>query len=1089
MALKTSDVKVLSQEEHILTRPDTYVGAVEITEKEFFVVKDIKNLDKPKIEKKTVKYIPAFVKIFDEVLTNASDHVQRGGNVKNIKVNITSDWKITVWNDGSGIPIEKHKQYDKYVPEIIFGTLLSGSNFNDNEERYGAGRNGLGAKLTNLFSKKFIVDCADGKKSFYQEYDNNMSIKSTPKIKSHSKSYTEITYIPDLKRLPADKCAEDTMKVIVKRVIDIAAYNPKVKVWLNDKLINIQSVKDWAEMHINEGAELFTEKLNDKWEIALSASSKDSFEQTSIVNGNSTWIGGTHVDYIMGNIVKRLTEDLTRGNKGIKIKSQDIKSKFLLFLICKIPNPTFDTQTKENMTLKMKDEFTKNCDLSDKLYKQLMKSEIIENILNWVQMKEQMELNKMNKKAAGKTIRIDKLVDAHKAGTSDGWKCALALSEGDSAKNTVVSGLSVVGRDYWGVFPLKGKPLNVRDAVISKITQNDEISKILQIIGLVPGKKYTSVAELRYGKIVFFTDADTDGVHIKGLLINLIHKMWPELLQLGFCYEFITPIVIAKKNKDKKEYYNLSNYIEDKKKGKLDGYTIKYYKGLGTIQSDEIKEMFKNIDKHLIRFNYVESRDNDDIDMLFNKTRVQNRKDWLLTYKGEIVPEKFGKPNQIKDFIDNEFIQFSTADNIRSIPNIMDGLKPSQRKIIYAAFKRNGLKDEIKVAQFGAYAAEVSSFHHGENSMMTSIVSMAQDFIGTNNINLLEPKGQFGTRLNPDGHASPRYIFTKMNPLTNLIYRKEDETILNYLNDDGQPIEPEYYLPIIPMVLVNGAVGIGTGWSTDIPKYDPDALIKVIKKKIEKPVVKYRINPWYKDFLGDIEWNDEKQCYTSKGVFERTKRGIIITELPIDVWTEKYVGFLDTLCDNKVIKNYIDNSTDKHVNIEVIFNDDMIDEQIYSNLKLTTNISINNIHTFVGTKIVKWESVEQLLNYWFDIRLKAYETRKNAWVAVLKDQLSKLNNLHRFILAVIDEEIVINNRKRDVIVKDLEKGKFDKVNDSFDYLLNIPIYNFTKEKVDEIKEKLKDKKEELKEYSAMTPGQIWIKDLEELEKGLKSAGY
>ena len=172
-----------------------------------------------------------------------------------------------------------------------------------------------------------------------------------------------------------------------------------------------------------------------------------------------------------------------------------------------------------------------------------------------------------------------------------------------------------------------------------------------------------------------------------------------------------------------------------------------------------------------------------------------------------------------KDFINKEMIHFSIYDCERSIPNLMDGLKTSLRKILYSSFKKN-LTTEIKVAQFSGYVSEQSGYHHGEASLNGAIVGMAQDYVGSNNINLLLPNGQFGTRLQGGkDSASERYIFTQLNQITRYIYRKEDDPVLEYLEDDGDPVEPRYYVPIVPMVLVNGGKGIGTGFSTDILSY------------------------------------------------------------------------------------------------------------------------------------------------------------------------------------------------------------------------------------------------------------------------------
>jgi DNA topoisomerase-2 len=353
----------------------------------------------------------------------------------------------------------------------------------------------------------------------------------------------------------------------------------------------------------------------------------------------------------------------------------------------------------------------------------------------------------------------------------------------------------------------------------------------------------------------------------------------------------------------------------------------------------------------------------------------------------------------------------------------------------------------------------------------------------------LWPSGQFGSRLNPDASASPRYIFTYLNTLTPLIFRKEDDRILNYLDEDGQSIEPEFYLPIIPTLLVNGSDGIGTGWSTNISKYNPLSLIKVIKKKIEKPNIKYNINPDFKGWTGELDWNDEKYCYVTKGVYARTKKGVLVTELPINVWTEKYVTFLDGLCDDKKIKNYIDNSTDNTIHIDVHLWDETKDVEIESLLKLTSNISLNNMHTFLDNKIVKWGSTEEMLDAWFDIRLKYYKTRKASWIEVLGQQYDKYYNILCFIQAVINGDIVVNNRKKDQLVKELADMEFVKIDDKFDYLLNIPVYHFTKEKFDEYKAMAKEMKSELALYRSMKPEDIWLKDLGELETALKKAGY
>jgi DNA topoisomerase-2 len=279
-----------------------------------------------------------------------------------------------------------------------------------------------------------------------------------------------------------------------------------------------------------------------------------------------------------------------------------------------------------------------------------------------------------------------------------------------------------------------------------------------------------------------------------------------------------TPILKAKKNGQEKLFYNDGEYNLWKQQNDTKGWHIKYYKGLGTSTSKEFKEYFAH--KKIVYFNHEGTSSDNVIDMVFNKKRSEERKDWLSGYDRNSYLDTNNTSVSYTDFINKELIHFSKYDCERSIPNLMDGLKISLRKILYSAFKKN-LTSEIKVAQFSGYVSEQSGYHHGEASLNAAIVGMAQDFVGSNNINLLLPNGQFGTRLQGGkDSASERYIFTQLSPLTRLIYRKEDDPILEYLEDDGFPVEPRFYVPIIPMILVNGGKGIGTGFSTDILSYD-----------------------------------------------------------------------------------------------------------------------------------------------------------------------------------------------------------------------------------------------------------------------------
>ena len=407
-----------------------------------------------------------------------------------------------------------------------------------------------------------------------------------------------------------------------------------------------------------------------------------------------------------------------------------------------------------------------------------------------------------------KNIRgIPKLIDANFAGTTKSADCTLILCEGDSAKAGIVSGLSKDDRNTIGIYPMKGKMFNVRGESISKIGDNKEINEIKQILGLEHEKEYTEEdvkTKLRYGKVLFMTDQDLDGSHIKGLGINVFEAEWQSLIEIPeFLGYMNTPILKAEKGGVCKEFYNEGEFELWKKENDVKGWRIKYYKGLGTSTSKEFKEYFAK--KKIVVFESTGHGSKQMIDMVFNKKRSDDRKEWLATYNRELYLDTSKSSVTYEEFINNDLIHFSKYDNDRSIPNLVDGLKISLRKILYSAFKKK-LTNEIKVAQFSGYVSEQSGYHHGEASLNGAIIGLAQNFVGSNNINLLDPKGQFGTRLlGGKDSASERYIFTQLNKLTRLIFPAEDDPILTYLNDDGTQVEPIYYVPIIPMILVNGS--------------------------------------------------------------------------------------------------------------------------------------------------------------------------------------------------------------------------------------------------------------------------------------------
>ena len=1063
--------KKYTQIEHILARPGMYIGDTKCTSEECWIVNTETNV----AEFKLCKWNPGIFKIFDEILVNATDEVQRNNAVKCIKIEI-SDKFISVYND-SGIPIEIHPEYNIYIPELIFANLLTSSNYDDTVKRTTGGLNGLGAKLTAIFSKTFIVETAKSGKKYTQTYEKNLNVIGKPVITSSTKEYTKITFYPDFEKFGVEQISDDTTKVLIKRVFDICAITPKsVDVFLNGKKLPIKNFSDYISVYIGPiKTNPRAIQENPRWKVSVSAS-QNGFNCISFVNGICTSDGGSHVDHVINPIIKKLTEVIQEKHKNLTIKPQYIKDNLFVFINCFIDNATYSSQTKEKHITKVSD-FGSKFTHTDDFISQIAKLGIIDSILAIAEAKEKKSLQKTDGKKIGR-ILIPKLDDANKAGTKDSKNCTIIFTEGDSAKATAISGLSVVGRDHYGVFPLRGKLLNTKTATYSQLANNEEINNIKKIIGLQTGKKYKSVSELRYGKILIMTDADTDGFHIKSLIVNFIGDGWPELLKTDFISSLITPIVKVTHKNLIIPFYNISDYNSWKEKNDSSRFKIKYYKGLGTSTTLEAKEYFKEM--KTLDYKSCSEEDDKYLTLAFSKTESDSRKKWILDNikNPETLDYTICKVD-IKTLINKELVLFSIADNVRSIPNFIDGMKPSQRKVIFACIKKN-LTTEIKVSQLSGYVSEVSSYHHGEASLQDTIINLAQNFVGSNNVNLLEPIGQFGSRLfGGKDSASPRYIFTNLSKNFKDLFNSEDFNLLDYLDDDGFSIEPRYYVPTLPVILINGAKGIGTGFSTDIPCFNPEDIKNRLLKLTENEDCEIEeLTPWYKGFTGKII-KVENNKWTSHGTYEVKGNKITITELPIGTWTEDYKLFLDKLETDEVIYSYKNNSTDTTIHFELSISLENIIEwtnnrEIEKKLKLISHISGKNMYVFdEHDKIVKMESAEEIIYRFWRIRNEYYIKRQKYLVNKIKHELDILISKITFINDVINENIKVFRQKLDFINSQLEIKKYSKIENSYKYLTDMKIHSFSEDTISILTEKMNTLTHEYTTISNMTLKDFW----------------
>jgi len=1160
MAQKTLDVKYQKHNlrDHIYELPDTYVGSVEPTPMDTYIFND----ETKKMTKTPITYVPGLYKIFDEVLVNSIDHTMRlkaeaakgtkGAadikQVKNIKVDVNKETGyVEVWNDGDGIDIAEHPVHKVYIPEMIFGELLTSTNYDKEEEKLWGGKNGYGAKLANIFSKEFIVETVDHrtKLSYAQRFFDNMKSKEKPKIKSAASKapFTRIRFLPDYARFGMKGLTEDMFQLFRKRAYDACATtDASVNIYFNGEKLEAKDFEKYVDLYLGskEDRPRVFEACNDRWAVVVTVSESSSFEQVSFVNGICTLRGGKHVDHIVNQVTKGLADLISQKQKK-DVKQQHLKENLMVFVKALVANPAFDSQTKETLTTQVS-AFGSKCELGAKFIEKVFKTTgIVEKAVSLTDFHDQKKLAKTDGKKQTRVL-VPKLDDANHAGTKHSKDCTLILTEGDSAKTMAIAGLSVVGRDKYGVFPLRGKILNVKDAAVKKILENEEITNLKKILGLEQGKNYADVGSLRYGRIMVMCDQDVDGSHIKGLLFNVFQSLWSSLYKMpGFMTSMLTPIVkiTNKPTGVITQFYNLTDYENwktevEKTKNGLRPYAIKYYKGLGTSTAAEAKEYFHDL--KITTYKYTGEASDEGLDLAFNKKRADDRKKWLMRYNRDNVLDYKDPSVPYEQFVHKDLIHFSNRDLERSINHMCDGLKESMRKIVFGCFKRKLFTNEIRVAQLAAYISEHSAYHHGEASLQQAIITMAQNFVGSNNVNLLSPNGQFGTRIQGGSDAaSPRYIHTVLTPLARKLFREEDAAILKYMDDDGMQIEPDYYIPVLPSVLMNGALGIGTGFSTNVPCFNPNDVAAICLKLIdnldkESPNMTTRedlvtasrivdiatlpeIHPWYLGFKGTITAHKEGS-YQSTGVWKwLDDLTVEITELPVGTWTEDYKDFLMGILANgstllRDVENQYSDKTARFILHMYPGVRAKIEGKFATEFKLTTtkNMSLGNIHLYNDKGAIhKFKDVLEIVRMWTKVRLEKYYERKQHMLKKLAGKLQMLNAKCRFIQDIIDGKVLVMNKKSKDVDEQLTKLGYPKLSDAeesdspqasvtgdeagpstsaitavaqdYTYLTKMPIYQLTFEKKQALEKQATATDAELQAMKAKTIQAMWREEI------------
>lgn len=1282
---------------HVLQRPGMYVGSVESERACVFLY----DAERKAMEKREIDYIPGLYKIFDEIVTNAIDHATRlqqqhlaststttgaeestVARVRNIRVDIdrSTGW-IEVFNDGDGIDVAMHPEHELWIPEMIFGHMLTSANYDDEsgEERVVGGQNGLGAKCCNIFSRTFELETVDATrhKIYTQTFSNNMADKTQPVIKScRKKPYTRVRFLPDYERfgLPGG-LSDDMAALFAKRVTDACALTAAdVNVYLNGTKLEAKTFERYADMYLGGRTEhpRVYEKVGDRFEVVATYNTGTGLEHVSFVNGVWTLRGGRHVDYLATQVSRRVCELLQQRRKMEHLKPQHVKDRLMLFVRCTIPNAAFDSQSKETMTTPVS-KWGSKPEMSDGFYDRLCKTGIAELLQEASDDAASKALKQTDGKKKTVLRGIPKLHDAADAGTKKSQQCSLILTEGDSALAMAISGRSVVGSSKWGAMPLKGKLINVRDASNKKIADNEELNVLKKILGLESGRKYEDASDLRYGRIVIMSDQDPDGAHIRALVCNWIACQWPSLLaQPGFVTTLLTPIVKAYKTGEPAlEFYCLPDYERWKRDNDTKGWRIKYYKGLATSTSVEAKEYFKKM--RLVEYRREDEADDEALDLAFNRKRADERKAWLEAYDESKVLDYERAEVSYRELVHRDLVHFSQYDLERSIPSMVDGLKVSQRKVLYACFASNLVRGEVRVSTLASDTTARAHYNHGETSLQGAIVGMAQDFVGSNNVNLLQPNGQFGClapdtevlrwdgsvaqakdiavgdllvgddgaprrvlrttsgmddmyrvsmltgesyvvnsqhiltlRRNDtfdivdikltdflalpaaerDGYSavkntvpigwteeeraricnawlgegrpgmlsgstgtliitarfpirveeleygpfcgwqvdgnerflladftvthnsrlqggkdagSPRYIHTLLSPATPRIFPRADDAVLEWREDDGHRVEPRHYAPILPMVLVNGALGIGTGFSTSVPSYDPRTLMDALRslltgerapEELPEPV------PWYRGFKGRIEETTTPGKYVSHGAYERiAPTKLRITELPVGTWTEDYKLFLEELCEKCADLKGIDNEyTDEVAQFVITFaSEGALTSRLASPADFETEfklvsrpITTSNMYLYNEKgQIRKYASARDIIAAYYRVRLDYYGRRREAVLAQLEAESVVIGAKVRFIQSVIDGEVVLYDADAEAVAARLEELAFPKQRGDadggdYDYLLRMAMSSVTAERKRVLLQEHERLMARIERLRGSTPASLWLEELDAL---------
>jgi len=1091
----------LSDIEHVLLRPGMYLGDMSLTKRQ--VVVYYQN----KLFNSEVIHPPALAQLFLEGIGNAADNVWKSRKYnldpKTIDIFINHEM-VSIRNYGRAIPVEKNEQ-GIWVPQMIFGNLRSGSNYNDDEKRYFIGMNGMGIKLANIFSKEFRLKCGDPERrcTYEQVWNNNMTQCSEPIITPYNgEGYVEISFYPDFNRFgmqgydEISYCIYKAIAIMISFTCQITVnftqgYEPSTNLQPVNEQYNIKSIKEYANLffEVKAGNSIVHShedvKTGVSYELCLVDTPNSSISM-SFVNGIITAEGGVHVDEAYREIVQKIIEVVGKLAEGVRLTKRDVVDHVSVFLTCRLPNPSFKSQTKEYLT-----KPSPKISIPENLLKKVKDWELIEEIYRSIELKQNKELKKTDGKR-GKKIRDGKIQEANWAGGPNRSQTMGFLVEGLSATGYPTKYISYIknGNNYYGICPIQGKILNVLEASFSQIIESKQIARVKQFLGLEDNVDYrleSNIKKLKYGRVGIMADADDDGIHITGLLLVLFYTKFPGLIMHGRVGMMMTPVIRSKKGNHKMYFYTRKSFDEWKAiTPDWESWSSKEFKGLGSSTDEEIKE--DTLHPKYITFMYDE-KTAEKIYLAFHKSQADERKEWLISWlESEVLNIEPYEQLPISTYVENLIPYYIIAAIERAIPGGYDGLKEAQRKAIYGgedAFNKRSKKgkkiEENKVAELAGKILGATNYKHGPTSLMDTIVRMAQYYTGSNNMPYFRAGGQFGSRNSAGKDASsPRYLGVGPIWWHSLIFRSEDKPLLEYVVDEGQDREWKTYYPILPMHLVNGVRGVAMAFATKIPPHNPLDLAFWYQQRLLQSLDPNGghqlpfIRPWYKGFRGKILLTNNQ--YLTCGNFFYGENGIIVDELPIGVGAADYEAEMAKLID----KGIIDDITKINDNDQFTFvlHNWKGETPTLQRLRLITRSSYTNMNVIIpnGDKFLvrTYSQLKDIMEDFYQLRIEIYTKRLCYMIKTLESSLPELKEKIRFIATVNEGKLIVIKRIESELEEEMKMMGFDKK------LLDVvKTRDYSVQKLNSLMLQLENKEKDIEALKQTKSETLWYREIEE----------